>query len=199
MKKSKFSDSEIFSILKRVRNGSKVSDICEEYGISSSTFYKWRAKYGNENVASMSQNKQLEEENRKLKTLLNEERKKSKICQEALQQVVKNKSELRDVVKGVIEPNEVSVRLACSAVGISETAFRYQPKQNEENDRIADLLLKLTDENDTWGFGLCFKHMRDSLGHGWNRKRVRRIYCKLNLNKREDIISMYGCPQYVIF
>ena len=46
MKKSRFSDSQIMDALKRVEAGLSVPDVCRELGISSATFYKWRAKFG---------------------------------------------------------------------------------------------------------------------------------------------------------
>ena len=55
------------------------------------------------------------------------------------------------------------------------------PSQRRE---IADLLTGLTDARRTWGFGLCFLHLRNVKGHPWNHKRVYRIYCELELNLR---------------
>jgi putative transposase len=49
---------------------------------------------------------------------------------------------------------------------------------------IADLLVGLTNVHKTWGFGLCFLHLRNVKGHVWNHKRVHRIYCALELNLR---------------
>ena len=46
MKKSRFSDSQIMEVLKRADAGIKVPDLCRELGVSSATFYKWRAKFG---------------------------------------------------------------------------------------------------------------------------------------------------------
>ena len=46
MKRSKFTDSQIIDALKRADAGLAVPDVCRELGISSATFYKWRAKYG---------------------------------------------------------------------------------------------------------------------------------------------------------
>ncbi|KTC94003.1 transposase ORF-A, IS-type [Legionella erythra] len=54
MKISKFSNSQILSILKQSEAGQSVPDICREHGISSATFYnKWRAKYGGMDVSMM--------------------------------------------------------------------------------------------------------------------------------------------------
>lgn len=84
MKKSKFSDSQIIEALKRVENGLLVPEICRELGISSATFYKWRAKYGGLDVSLMTRMKELEAENSRLKKMYAEERLKADIQQEAL-------------------------------------------------------------------------------------------------------------------
>ncbi len=78
----------------------------------------------------------------------------------------------------------VSIALACRTFGVSETSYRYGPKLQAENEEIADLLVGLTDARKTWGFGLCFLHLRNVKGHPWNHKRVYRIYCELELNLR---------------
>jgi len=78
----------------------------------------------------------------------------------------------------------VSIALACRTFGISETCYRYSPKLQPENERIGDMLIGLTNAHKTWGFGLCFLHLRNVKGHGWNHKRVYRIYRELELNLR---------------
>lgn len=72
MKKSKFTDSQIIAILKQAEVGTPTPDLCREHGISSATFYKWRAKYGGMDAALMARLKELEDENRRLKKLLAE-------------------------------------------------------------------------------------------------------------------------------
>ena len=61
MKTSKYSASQILSILKQNESGTSVSDLCREYGMSSATFYKWRAKYGGMDASLMKRLKELEE------------------------------------------------------------------------------------------------------------------------------------------
>ena len=78
----------------------------------------------------------------------------------------------------------VSIRLACTAFRISETCYRYQPQLSSENEEIAKWLIKLTNRDSDWGFGLCFDYLRNVKGFGWNHKRVYRIYCDLALNLR---------------
>jgi len=85
MKKSRFSDTQILSILKQAENGIPVPEICREHGISSATFYNWRSKYGGMDASLMKRLKELEEENRRLKKMYAEERLKAEIVQEALE------------------------------------------------------------------------------------------------------------------
>jgi putative transposase len=74
IRKLKFTDIQIMGAVKRVEAGFGVPDIYRELGISTATFYKWRAKYGGMDVSMMSRMKELEEENRRLKTLYLEEK-----------------------------------------------------------------------------------------------------------------------------
>ena len=93
-------------------------------------------------------------------------------------------SQRREMAENAVARNGVSIALACRAFGASETCYRYSPKLKDENEEIADLLVGLTDARKTWGFGLCFLHLRNVKGHPWNHKRVYRIYCALELNLR---------------
>lgn len=84
MKKSRFSDSQILAIIKQAENGVPVPELCREHGMSSASFYKWRAKYGGMDASLMARLKELEDENRRLKKMYAEERLKAEIVQEAL-------------------------------------------------------------------------------------------------------------------
>ena len=84
MKKSRFSDSQILAILKQAENGVPITELCREHGMSSASFYKWRAKYGGMDASLMARLKELEDENRRLKKMYAEERLKAEIVQEAL-------------------------------------------------------------------------------------------------------------------
>lgn len=84
MKKSRYTDSQVLAILKQAESGKPLSELCREHGMSSATFYKWRAKYGGMDASLMSRMKELEDENRRLKKMYAEERLKAEIIQEAL-------------------------------------------------------------------------------------------------------------------
>ena len=84
MRKSKFTDSQVMDALKRVDAGLAVPELCRELGISSATFYKWRAKYGGMDVSMIARLKELETENTRLKKMYAEERLKAEILQESI-------------------------------------------------------------------------------------------------------------------
>ncbi len=84
MKISKFTDSQIMSILKQAESGTPVATLCREHGMSNATFYKWRAKYGGMDASLIARLKELEAENAKLKKMYAEERLKAEIIQEAM-------------------------------------------------------------------------------------------------------------------
>ena len=88
------------------------------------------------------------------------------------------------MARWAVEERGLSIRLACEAFGLSESGYRYRSKLNAENDRIASWLVRLTDNQRNWGFGLCFLYLRKVKGHRWNHKRVYRIYRQLELNLR---------------
>jgi putative transposase len=85
MKTSRFTESQIISILKQAEAGTPVPELCREHGMSSASFYKWRSKYGGMDASMMSRMKELEEENRRLKKMYAEERLKAEMVTEAMQ------------------------------------------------------------------------------------------------------------------
>lgn len=85
MKEVRFTDSQIIAVLKQAEVGTPVPELCREHGISSATFYKWRAKFGGMDASLMARMKELEDENRRLKKMYAEEKLKAEIIAEAMQ------------------------------------------------------------------------------------------------------------------
>lgn len=85
MRSPRLSDSQILAILKQNEAGVSVQDLCREHGMSSATFYKWRAKFGGMDASLIKEMKELRAENARLKKMYAEERIKAVIRQEALE------------------------------------------------------------------------------------------------------------------
>ena len=70
MRKTRFTEHQIIAVLKSVEAGRTVKDVCREAAVSEASYYNWKSKYGGLCVSEVARLKSLEEENRRLKTLL---------------------------------------------------------------------------------------------------------------------------------
>ena len=84
MKNAKFSDVQIMAILRQAESGVPVSELCREHGMSSASFYKWRAKFGGMDASMMSEMKAMAEENRRLKRMYAEMSMQNDLLKDAL-------------------------------------------------------------------------------------------------------------------
>jgi len=72
MKKSRYTESQIVKILKEVEGARLVKEVCREYSVSDATYYNWKAKYGGVEASDIKRLKDLEDENRRLKSMFAE-------------------------------------------------------------------------------------------------------------------------------
>ena len=84
MKTSRFNEPQIMAILRQAEGGVPVPEPCREHGMSTASFYKWRAKYGGMDASMISQMKALEDENRRLKKMYAEMSMQAELLKEAL-------------------------------------------------------------------------------------------------------------------
>lgn len=84
MKKSRFSQTQIVSLLQQQQAGLSVADICRQHNISEATFYNWKARYGGMQPGEIKRLRDLEQENRKLKQMYAELSLDNQILKEAL-------------------------------------------------------------------------------------------------------------------
>lgn len=69
MRTSRFTESQIVSILKEADSGIPIKDVVRNHGISVPTYYKWKSRYGGMDVAELARVRELEQENAKLKRM----------------------------------------------------------------------------------------------------------------------------------
>ena len=80
------------------------------------------------------------------------------------------------------EKHGLSIRRACRTLNISRSYFSYKPRYRDDHE-VVTALTELAAKHLTWGFKKLFKCLR-KFGHGWNHKKVWRIYCAIKLNLR---------------
>jgi len=85
MKKPRYTDSHIMQILKASEAGTPVASLCREHGMSSASFYKWRAKFGGMDASLMARMKELEMENARLKKMYADVQLQNDVIKEAMQ------------------------------------------------------------------------------------------------------------------
>ena len=73
MKKSRFTEEQIIAALKEHERGGTATEICRRLGVSSHTFYRWKAKYGGMEVSHARRLREVEDENRRLKHIVAEQ------------------------------------------------------------------------------------------------------------------------------
>ena len=83
----RMTESQIVSILKEAEAGVPAKELCRQHGIASSTFYKWKAKYGGMEASDVKRLKELEEENRRLKQMYAELSLKSQLQAEIIKKL----------------------------------------------------------------------------------------------------------------
>ena len=84
MKMTRYSEPQILAILRQAEGGVPVAELCREHGMSTASFYKWRAKYGGMDASMVSQMKAMEEENRRLKRMYADLSMQNDLLKEAL-------------------------------------------------------------------------------------------------------------------
>jgi len=90
----------------------------------------------------------------------------------------------KQMAQQAVQHRQISQRRACWLHSVSTYCYRYQSKNQGDNETLAQGLLCLAREHPTWGFGLMYLHLRNVQGKSCNHKRLYRIYCQLQLNLR---------------
>jgi len=182
MKRSRFSETQIVSILKEADAGAKVKDLCRKHGISGANYYNWKSKYGGMEASDLKRMKELEDELSQYKRMYAELARENN----AMRSLIEKSSEAVDEARGgrVLANEGLSITTSCRCVGLSRSNWYRVPDDWTVRDaEIIAALATLVDGRPSRGFWKCRKLLRRQ-GKPWNHKRIYRVYCQMKLNHR---------------
>ena len=186
MCQSKFTETQIVSILKEADAGRPVNEIWRKYGISSATYYKWKAKYGGWEASDIKRLKELEHENGRLKRMYADLSLENAALKDVLAKKALRPAERREVVTHLVTQGGLPVQRACQAVGLSLATYDRPLVSGARRDTpVIEALTLLGATNPPWGFWTYVDRLRNT-GYRWNHKRLWRVYgqVRLNLSRR---------------
>ncbi len=180
MKKTRFSETQIVSILKQQEGSRSVKEICREQGISEATFYNWKSKYGGMEVSDVKRMKELEAENSRLKRMYAE----LSLDHSVLKDVISKKGwALRQetVSRGNCNRVSSSCRESCKLIKLPRSPYYYRSVKDDR--ALIESLQQLAFQHPSYGFRKLYAYLSRQ-GKTWNHKKVYRVYKLLQLNKR---------------
>ncbi|MFL7025625.1 IS3 family transposase [Enterovibrio norvegicus] len=181
MKKSRFTESQIVTILKEADAGMKVDDICRQHGISSATYYNWKAKYGGLDASELKRIKELEAENAKLKKMFADVSLENHAMKELFGKKGLVVCEKRDCTRTLVAAG-LSVLRACRLTAMGRASYYRKPKDWRIADiEVIDAITSVLEKAPNAGFWKCFWRIKRK-HKGFNHKRVYRVYCRMGLN-----------------
>ncbi|MFN9833757.1 MAG: IS3 family transposase [Phenylobacterium sp.] len=182
MKRSRFTEEQIIAILREQEAGVATADVCRRHGVSSATFYKWKARFGGLDVSEAKRLKALEDENLRLKRMLADAMLDNAALKDLLGKKVVTPAAHREAAGYLQSTWEMSERRACRVIGIDRTSVRYQATRPDDG-ALRERLKALAQERRRFGYRrLHVLLLRE--GHAVNRKRVQRLYREERLTVR---------------
>lgn len=135
MRKSKFTEAQIISVLKAQEGGKKVADLCRKLGISEATFFRWKEKFGGMELSEAKAHRQLEDENRELRQKVDDLALDNRVLRHIVEEKVASVEERRAAVRVLMNNFDLSERRACELVGLQRSSWRYEPRKPAKSSK----------------------------------------------------------------
>ncbi|WP_438810743.1 IS3 family transposase [Sphingobium chlorophenolicum] len=182
MKRKQFSEEQIIGILKEAEAGAVVTDLCRKHGMSSATYYAWKAKYGGLEVSDAKRLRALEEENARLKRLLADTMLDNAGLKDLLGKKVVTPAAQRDAVAHLQMTLGMSERRACRVISADRKSMRYRSCRADDGD-LRSRLRELAQQRRRFGYRRLHILLRRD-GIMINRKKTQRLYREEGLTVR---------------
>ncbi|MCP3733118.1 IS3 family transposase [Sphingomonas sp. MG17] len=182
MKRKQFSEEQIIGILKEAEAGAVVTELCRKHGMSSATYYAWKAKYGGLEVSDAKRLRALEEENARLKRLLADTMLDNAGLKDLLFKKMVAPAAKRQAVAHLQATLGMSERRACAVVGADRTSMRYRSCRADDGD-LRSRLCELAQQRRRFGYRRLHILLRRD-GIIVNRKKTQRLYREEGLTVR---------------
>ena len=137
MKKSRFSETQIVSILKQADAGVPIKDLCRQAGISQATYYQWKSKYGGLEASDLKRVKELEAENAKLKRMYAELALDNAAMKDLIAKNCRADAEARGGAVFGRYPSAVAASVLCLC-RLSRSAWYMPPQKNTGQSAISE-------------------------------------------------------------
>ncbi|MEM1111917.1 MAG: IS3 family transposase [Pseudomonadota bacterium] len=181
MKRKRYSEEQIISILKQHEAGRTMVDLAREHGIAENTLYRWKSKFGGMEVSEAKRLRDLESENARLKRLLAEAELDKAAMKEVIEGKVVTARQRRRAVEHLKSRN-VSERRTCRVIGFSRSAV-WRKLQGRDDADLRHELKALAERYPRYGCPTLHDMLRAE-GLVLNHKRTHRIYCEEGLQVR---------------
>ncbi|WP_395375807.1 IS3 family transposase [Marinicella sp. W31] len=200
MKKSKFSETQIVSILKEQESGLKVDHICRKHSISPATFYKWKSKYGGMQASDLKRMKELEQELSQYKKMYAELAHENYALKDVIEKKPLAPVDKKTVVKYLVREHDLTISQSCRLIHLSRSCMYRSEVIKRGDSEVIDVINQAISVNGRWGFWKCYQYSRLQ-GYKINHKRLYRVYCAMNMNvprrTRKRLPAQVKQPMYV--
>ncbi|WP_425454974.1 IS3 family transposase [Hephaestia caeni] len=182
MKRKQFSEEQIIGILKEAEAGAVVTELCRRHGMSSATFYAWKAKFGGMEVSDAKRLRALEEENARLKRLLADTMLDNAGLKDLLFKKMVTPAAKREAVAHLQTTLGMSERRACRVISADRKSMRYRSRRDDDGD-LRSRLRELAQQRRRFGYRRLHILLRRD-GIIINRKKTQRLYREEGLTVR---------------
>ncbi|WP_438810937.1 IS3 family transposase [Sphingomonas glacialis] len=182
MKRKRFSEEQVIGILKEAEAGAVVTDLCRRHGMSSATYYAWKAKFGGLEVSDAKRLRALEDENARLKRLLADTMLDNAGLKDLLFKKMVTPAAKREAVAHLQTALGMSERRACAVVGADRASMRYRSCRGDDGD-LRSRLRELAQQRRRFGYRRLHILLRRD-GITINRKKTQRLYREEGLTVR---------------